>query len=68
VCGAVVNVRNKGDRISIWTRTGSNEAAQTSIGKSMKSILDLNETTRLGYMLHDDAIKLDRKAKDRYTV
>jgi translation initiation factor 4E len=34
----------------------------------MKQVLDLNETTRLGYMLHDDAIKLDRKAKDRYTV
>jgi len=58
VCGAVVNVRNKGDRISIWTRTGSNEAAQLSIGKQMKLILDLNETTKLGYMLHDDAIKV----------
>lgn len=68
MCGAVVNVRNKGDRISIWTRTGSNEAAQLSIGKQMKLILDLNETTKLGYMLHEDAIKLDRKAKDRYVV
>ena len=68
ICGAVVNVRNKGDRISIWTRTGGNEAAQMAVGKCMKSVLDLNETTRLGYMLHDDAIKLDRKAKDRYTV
>ena len=68
ICGAVVNVRNKGDRISIWTRTGGNEAAQMAVGKCMKQVLDLNETTRLGYMLHDDAIKLDRKAKDRYTV
>ena len=68
ICGAVVNVRNKGDRISIWTRTGGNEAAQMAVGKCMKQVLDLNETTRLGYMLHDDAIKLDRKATDRYTV
>lgn len=67
ICGAVVNVRQKGDRISIWTRTGSNEAAQLAIGKTMKATLDLTDTTRLGYMLHDDAIKLDRKAKDRYT-
>ena len=68
MCGAVVNVRNKGDRISIWTRTGSNEAAQMAIGKQMKLVLDLNEATKLGFMLHDDAIRMDRKAKDRYTV
>lgn len=68
ICGAVVNVRNKGDRISVWTRTGGNEAAQMGIGKAMKAVLDLNETTKLGYMLHEDAMKLDRKAKDRYVV
>ena len=63
-----MNVRNKGDRISVWTRTGGNEAAQMGIGKAMKAVLDLNETTKLGYMLHEDAMKLDRKAKDRYVV
>ena len=63
-----MNVRNKGDRISIWTRNGNNEAAQMAVGKAMKHTLDVGEATRMGYLLHDDAIQLDRKAKDRYTV
>eukprot|EP00959_Pyramimonas_sp_CCMP1952_P441962 9252025-Pyramimonas_sp.AAC.1 len=28
VCGIVVNIRTKQDRISIWTKTASNESAQ----------------------------------------
>jgi ribosomal protein S1 len=28
ICGAVVSVRAKQDKISIWTKTASNEAAQ----------------------------------------
>lgn len=28
VCGVAVNVRPRGDRVEIWTRTASNEAAQ----------------------------------------
>jgi hypothetical protein len=28
ICGAVVSVRAKQDKISIWTRTASNETAQ----------------------------------------
>jgi translation initiation factor 4E len=68
ICGAVVNVRNRGDRISLWTRTGGNEAAQLSVGKQMKQVLDLNDSTKLGYMLHEDAMQQDRKAKDRYII
>jgi len=30
ICGAVVNVRNKEDKISIWTKNASNEAAQVT--------------------------------------
>lgn len=26
ICGAVISVRQKGDRISLWTKTASNEA------------------------------------------
>lgn len=64
----MVNVRQKGDRISVWTRTGVNEAAQLAVGRSMKGVLDVGDQTKLGYLLHDDAIRLDRKAKDRYSV
>ena len=28
ICGAVVSVRKAGDKIAIWTKTASNEAAQ----------------------------------------
>lgn len=28
ICGVAVNIRQKGDRIEMWTKTSSNEAAQ----------------------------------------
>ena len=30
ICGAVVNVRGKQERIAVWTKNASNEAAQVS--------------------------------------
>ncbi|KAJ7566335.1 hypothetical protein O6H91_02G097600 [Diphasiastrum complanatum] len=66
ICGAVVNVRARQDKISLWTKTASNEAAQISIGKQWKEILDQNE--KINYMFHEDAIRQDKHAKNRYTV
>ncbi|XP_042376046.1 eukaryotic translation initiation factor 4E-1-like [Zingiber officinale] len=66
ICGAVVNLRAKQEKISIWTKDGLNEAAQTSIGRQWKEHLDYNEP--IGFILHDDAKKQDRFAKSRYTV
>ncbi|KAL5720375.1 translation initiation factor eIF4E [Ranunculus cassubicifolius] len=65
ICGAVVNVR-KQDRISIWTKDAANEAAQESIGKQWKEFLDYNET--IGFIVHDDAMKHGRYAKNRYSI
>ncbi|GER31813.1 eukaryotic translation initiation factor 4Efamily protein [Striga asiatica] len=65
ICGAVVNVRSRQEKISIWTKNAANEAAQLSIGKQWKEFLDYNET--IGFIFHDDA-KKDRNAKNRYTV
>jgi len=31
VCGVAVNVRAKGDRIELWTRTAANEAKQVRV-------------------------------------
>jgi translation initiation factor 4E len=28
----------------------------------------MGENEKIGYMVHDDAIRLERRAKDRYTV
>lgn len=65
ICGAVVNVRARQEKISLWTKNATNEAAQTSIGQQWKKFLDYNET--IGFIFHDDAKKHDRGAKNRYT-
>lgn len=32
VCGAVINIRTKGDKIAIWTREAENQEGVTHIG------------------------------------
>lgn len=66
ICGAVVNVRKNQERISIWTKNAANEAVQMSIGKQWKEFLDYNES--IGFIVHDDAKKQERSAKNRYTA
>ena len=67
ICGVVVSVRTKQDRVALWTRAASNEAAQVSIGKQLKGVLDLDSATRIGYLSHSDSAS-SNKAKDRYIV
>lgn len=66
ICGAVVSVRGKQDKIAVWTKNAANEAAQLSIGRQWKEFLDYNDT--IGFVFHEDSKKLDRAAKNRYTV
>uniref|UniRef100_A0A2N9I637 Eukaryotic translation initiation factor 4E-1 n=1 Tax=Fagus sylvatica TaxID=28930 RepID=A0A2N9I637_FAGSY len=66
ICGAVVNVRARQEKISLWTKNAMDEAAQVSIGKQWKEFLDYNDS--IGFIFHDDAKKLDRAAKNRYTI
>ncbi|KAL6991338.1 Eukaryotic translation initiation factor 4E type 2 [Sarracenia purpurea var. burkii] len=66
ICGAVVNIRARQDKIALWTKNAANEAAQMSIGRQWKEFLDYSET--IGFIFHDDAKKLDKNAKNRYTV
>ncbi|KAI4295360.1 hypothetical protein L6164_035414 [Bauhinia variegata] len=65
ICGAVVNVR-KQDKIALWTKNASNEAAQMSIGRQWKEFLDYKD--QIGFIFHEDAKKLDRGAKNRYVI
>ncbi|KAJ7538133.1 hypothetical protein O6H91_11G035500 [Diphasiastrum complanatum] len=51
ICGAVVSVRARQDKIALWTRTASNEAAQIGIGKQWKDVLEYQE--QMGYMFHN---------------
>ncbi|KAI3938018.1 hypothetical protein MKW98_018574 [Papaver atlanticum] len=66
ICGAVVNVRGKQEKIALWTKNASNEATQLSIGRQWKEFLDYNDS--IGFIFHEDAKKHDRYAKNRYTV
>uniref|UniRef100_A0A2P2M802 Eukaryotic translation initiation factor 4E-1 n=2 Tax=Rhizophora mucronata TaxID=61149 RepID=A0A2P2M802_RHIMU len=66
ICGAVVSVRIRQEKIALWTKNASNEAAQLSIGKQWKEFLDCNDT--IGFIFHDDAKKLDKSAKNRYML
>nr|ACG35957.1 eukaryotic translation initiation factor 4E-1 [Zea mays] len=66
ICGAVVSVRSKQERIAIWTKNAANEAAQISIGKQWKEFLDYKDS--IGFIVHDDAKKMDKGLKNRYTV
>ncbi|KAI3969378.1 hypothetical protein MKX01_019939 [Papaver californicum] len=66
ICGAVVNVRGKQEKIALWTKNASNEATQLSIGRQWKEFLDYNDS--IGFIFHEDAKKHDRYTKNRYTV
>ncbi|KAK4266204.1 hypothetical protein QN277_027161 [Acacia crassicarpa] len=65
ICGVVASVRQRQDKISLWTKTAANEAAQMSIGRKWKEIIDAND--KIHYSAHDDS-KRDRSAKSRYSV
>lgn len=66
VCGVVVNIRQKQDRVCLWTKSAANEAVQVSLGKQFKQVLDIPETTKIGYLTHKDAKAGDRRSKDKY--
>ncbi|XP_055825832.1 eukaryotic translation initiation factor 4E-1 [Solanum dulcamara] len=66
ICGAVVSIRGKAEKLALWTKNAANETAQVSIGKQWKQFLDYSDS--VGFIFHDDAQRLDRSAKNRYTV
>ncbi|CAN4091069.1 unnamed protein product [Withania somnifera] len=64
ICGVVASVRRTQDKLSLWTKTAPNEAAQMSIGRKWKEIIDAE---KIFYSFHDDS-KRERSTKRRYTV
>lgn len=69
VCGAVVNVRAKGDKIAIWTTECENRDAVTHIGKVYKERLGLPPKIVIGYQSHaDTATKSGSTTKNRFVV
>ncbi|KAF6025738.1 EIF4E [Bugula neritina] len=41
ICGAVVNVRSKGDKVGVWTGNGANRDATLYIGRKLKERLQI---------------------------
>ncbi|KAL3282822.1 hypothetical protein HHI36_005986 [Cryptolaemus montrouzieri] len=69
ICGAVVNIRGKGDKVGIWTADWNNTQAVLEIGKKLKERLHLPGRTQLGYQIHDDVMaKNSSVTKYSYTV
>ncbi|XP_030372805.1 eukaryotic translation initiation factor 4E1 [Scaptodrosophila lebanonensis] len=55
VCGAVINIRGKSNKISIWTTNGHNELAVMKIGHKLRDLLTL-PPHNLHYQLHKDSM------------
>lgn len=69
VCGAVVNIRQKGDKIAVWTSDGSKSVAVMEIGRKLKERLHIPQRTMLIYQLHKDTMdKNGSVSKYAYTV
>ncbi|KAF3701449.1 Eukaryotic translation initiation factor 4E [Channa argus] len=69
VCGAVVNVRTKGDKIAVWTSDYENRDAVTHIGRVYKERLGLPMKMTIGYQSHaDTATKSGSTTKNKFVV
>ena len=67
--GACVNIRNRGDKLAVWTSDAQSEEAIMKIGRELKQRLNLNPQTKLTYQAHMDVCKLSLKNTIcRYTV
>jgi translation initiation factor 4E len=69
VNGAVVSVRNKGDKIGMWLGDATQQESITNIGKKVKERLGIDARTTLGFEAHQDTMKKSGStAKNRYVV
>ncbi|KAJ3678532.1 hypothetical protein LUZ60_002335 [Juncus effusus] len=67
ICGVVASVRQRQDKLALWTKNASNEAVQTSIGKKWKEIIDFNE--KIVYTFFQDDAKKEKSSRGgRYNV
>ncbi|KAJ6253569.1 eukaryotic translation initiation factor 4e related [Anaeramoeba flamelloides] len=61
ICGAVVSIRNNGDRIAIWTKTAAKKEVQLQIGKTWKQGLNLRGI-RLSYLTHKNSLSTNKRS------
>lgn len=69
ICGAVVNIRYKGDKIGVWTADANNGQAVLEIGRKLKERLNIPPRTIIGYEVHKDTMdKTGSSSKMSYTL
>ncbi|XP_048861388.1 eukaryotic translation initiation factor 4E-1B-like [Brienomyrus brachyistius] len=69
VCGAVINIRTKGDKIAVWTTNTENREAVIHIGRRYKEQLNLPKKLVIGYQAHaDTATKSNSITKNKFVV
>jgi len=69
ICGAVVNIRAKGDKLAVWTSDARNADNNLKIGRTLKQRLNIPKTVTIGFQAHTDTIsKSGSTTKNRYTV
>jgi len=67
ICGVVASVRQRQDKLALWTKSASNEAVQMSIGKKWKEIIDVSD--KINYTFHDDSKREKTgRSSGRYSV
>lgn len=69
ICGAVVNVRSKGDKIGVWTADAQKSQSVMEIGRKLKQRLSIGRNVTIGYQIHKDTmVKAGSVTKNTYTV
>lgn len=69
VCGAVVNIRPKADKLSVWTSDASNREGILKIGQKLKERLGITTKGSIVYEAHTDSMKKSGSvAKFRFTL
>lgn len=70
ICGAVVNVRQKGDKVALWTHNAANDSANFHIGEVLFRSLKLDEKTDvIRYEVHKDAsVRTGSQVKPRIVL
>ncbi|VDM38654.1 unnamed protein product [Toxocara canis] len=54
ICGAVVNVRQNGDKVSFWTRDSFMDDANLRVGQILKAKLGISDAKPIRYEVHKD--------------
>jgi len=69
ICGAVVNIRPKGDKLAIWTGDAEKQEKVMKIGKNMRMSLGVPRTIPIEFQAHRDTItKSGSTTKKKYVA